>query len=65
VALTGRLPICLVYAIPSLASGRFVWMREAANARLNSIFGSSRSPEDMAEKFIFRKFARFNSAAVA
>jgi len=40
--------------------------REAANARLAElIFGSSQSPEDMAEEFIFRKFAGLNSAAVA
>jgi len=30
---------------------------------VNPLFGSS--PEDMAEEFIFRKFAGLNSAAVA
>jgi len=47
--------------------GRFVWMREEGrNARLTELVHlSSRSPEDMAEKSIFRKFACFNSAAVA
>jgi len=45
----------------------FCRMKEAANARLAelTIFGSSQSPEDMAEEFIFRKFAGLNSAAVA
>jgi len=42
--------ICLVYAIPSLASGRFVWMREAAECSSCGVnLWSSRSPEDMAE----------------
>jgi len=57
----------LVYAIPSLARTFCLDEREAANARLAELtnLGSSQSPEDMAEEFIFRKFAGLNSAAVA
>jgi len=47
----------------TLTSGRFVWMKERQLLRVNS--GNLQSPEDMAEEFIFRKFAGLNSAAVA
>jgi len=47
--------------------GRFVWMKERQRMLVlrSYLWQFASSPEDMAEEFIFRKFAGLNSAAVA